>query len=226
MCSGRSATSSRNSVPPSALCTSPFLSATAPVKLPRLWPKSSLSMSSVGMAPQLTATNGPSRRAPLSWIMRATSSLPVPDSPQMCTGAWLRATRPIISRSCSMTARAAEQARPAQGGGGLARRCAGPSLMALPTSLRSTPRSSGFETKSKAPSFSARTADSTLPCAVITATGTAGAVLLDPGDQIESVAVRQAHVRQAQVEALALEQPARACRDRPPCGSAGSCGSG
>src|SRR3981081_1904314 len=36
--------------------------------------------------------------------MRATSSLPVPDSPQMCTGAWLRATRAIMSRSCSMTA--------------------------------------------------------------------------------------------------------------------------
>ena len=46
--------------------------------------------------------------------------------------------------------------------------------MALPTSLRSTPRSSGLETKSNAPSFSARTADSTLPCAVITATGTCG----------------------------------------------------
>ena len=30
----------------------------APVKLPRLWPNSSLSMSSVGIAPQLTAMNG------------------------------------------------------------------------------------------------------------------------------------------------------------------------
>ena len=41
-------------------------------------------------------------------------------------------------------------------------------------SLRSEPRSSGFEMKSKAPSLSARTAVSTLPCAVITATGTPG----------------------------------------------------
>ena len=50
-------------------------------------------MSSEGIAPQFTGTNGPSARAPLSWISRATSSLPVPDSPVMCTGAWLRATR-------------------------------------------------------------------------------------------------------------------------------------
>ena len=32
-------------------------------------------------------------------MSRATSSLPVPDSPVMCTGAWLRDTRPISSRS-------------------------------------------------------------------------------------------------------------------------------
>ena len=48
------------------------------------------------------ARTGPSARGPEPWIMRATSSLPVPDSPEMCTGAWLRATRRIISRSRSM----------------------------------------------------------------------------------------------------------------------------
>ncbi len=78
------------------------MSATAPVKLPFLCPKNSLSISSVGIAPQLTGTNGPSRRGPDSWISRATSSLPVPESPEMCTGAWLRATLAIISRSSSM----------------------------------------------------------------------------------------------------------------------------
>ena len=31
--------------------------------------------------------------------MRAASSLPLPDSPQMCTGAWLRARRSIIARA-------------------------------------------------------------------------------------------------------------------------------
>ncbi len=46
------------------------------------------------------------------------------------------------------------------------------SLMAVATSFRRFGRSSGLETKSKAPSLSARTAVSMLPCAVITATGT------------------------------------------------------
>ena len=62
--SGRSAISSRNSVPSSALWTSPTLSLIAPVKLPLRWPKNSLSMSSAGIAPQLTGTKGPSARGP------------------------------------------------------------------------------------------------------------------------------------------------------------------
>src|SRR3569833_649771 len=85
MCSGRSATSSRKSVPPLAAWNRPSLSATAPVKLPFLWPKNSLSMSSLGMAPQLTGMKGLSARGPLSWMRRATSSLPTPDSPLMYT---------------------------------------------------------------------------------------------------------------------------------------------
>ncbi len=143
------------------------------MKLPRLCPKNSLSMSSEGMAPQLTGTNAPSARGPEAWIMRATSSLPVPDSPEMCTGAWLRATRWISSRSRSID-------------GALPMSC-GPvarvvvpasddceSLSAVATMRRRTPRSSGLDTKSKAPSLRARTADSTLPCAVMTAQGTCG----------------------------------------------------
>ena len=62
--SGRSPISSRKNVPPEASSTSPTLSRTAPVKEPRAWPKSSLSRSASGMAAQLTATNGPPRRAP------------------------------------------------------------------------------------------------------------------------------------------------------------------
>ena len=89
-------------MPPSALWNRPSLSVTAPVKLPFLCPKNSLSISSEGIAPQLTGTNGPSRRGPDSWISRATSSLPVPESPEICTGAWLRVTLVIISRNCSI----------------------------------------------------------------------------------------------------------------------------
>ena len=54
--------------------------------------------------------------------------------------------------------------------------------------------------KSNAPSFSARTAVSTLPCAVITATGVCGLSRLDPLDEVQAVAVRQPHVGEAQVE--------------------------
>jgi hypothetical protein len=80
----------------------PSLSAFAPVKLPFTWPNSSLSISSEGIAPQLTGTKGMAARAPESWIRRATSSLPVPESPTMCTGAWLRATLAIMARTRSM----------------------------------------------------------------------------------------------------------------------------
>ncbi len=44
------------------------------------------------MAPQFTATSGPSARWLQPCRARATSSLPVPDSPRISTGAMLRAT--------------------------------------------------------------------------------------------------------------------------------------
>ncbi len=91
----------------------------------------------------------------------------------MCTGAWLRATRAIISRNCCMTVERPISLGPCTLMVGVPSARI-PSRIALPTSLRSTLRSSGFETKSNAPSFSARTADSTLPWAVMTATGTLG----------------------------------------------------
>ena len=51
--------SSRKSVPPSACSNFPIRCFVAPVKEPFSWPKSSLSMSSEGMAAQLTSTRGP-----------------------------------------------------------------------------------------------------------------------------------------------------------------------
>jgi hypothetical protein len=44
-------------------------------------PNSSLSISSSGMAAQFTSMNGPLARRLRMWIVRATSSLPVPFSP-------------------------------------------------------------------------------------------------------------------------------------------------
>ena len=66
--------------------------ACAPVNAPRSWPKSSLSMSSRGMAAQLTLTNGASLRGLRRWMARLTSSLPVPLSPVMSTLALVGAT--------------------------------------------------------------------------------------------------------------------------------------
>ena len=84
-CSGSSPTSSRKSVPEPDTSKSPALASTAPVKLPFSWPKSSLSMSPSGMAPQLMATKGWSRRSLRPWMVRATTSLPVPLSPVTST---------------------------------------------------------------------------------------------------------------------------------------------
>ena len=82
-----SPTSSRNSVPPSACSNLPARSANAPVNDPFMWPNSSLSISSDGIAAQLTSTNASSRRGDASCSARATSSLPVPFSPVISTRA-------------------------------------------------------------------------------------------------------------------------------------------
>jgi hypothetical protein len=185
---------------------SPFLSLTAPVKLPRLWPNSSLSMSSVGMAPQLTGTKGPSRRGPDSWMSFATSSLPVPDSPKICTGAWLRATRAIISRMCCMAAEVPSR----RGPNTLVSLSLGSdSLMAVATNLRNPARSKGLETKSKAPSFERAHRGFHVAVGGDHGDRHAGRVLLNPFDQIQAVAVGQLHVGQAQVEPLGLEHALR-----------------
>ena len=91
--SGMSPISSRKSVPLSALAKRPRWSAMAPVNEPLVWPKSSLSRSVSGMAPQLIATNGWFARGLARWMARASSSLPVPLSPWMRTLASLAATR-------------------------------------------------------------------------------------------------------------------------------------
>ena len=80
-----SPTSSRNSTPPEASSICPGLVCSAPVNAPRSWPKSSDSRSGSGSAAQFTATNGPRLRADARWMNRATTSLPVPDSPVKST---------------------------------------------------------------------------------------------------------------------------------------------
>ncbi len=89
-----SPTSSRKIVPDWASSNFPIFSALASVKAPLVWPKNSDSISSLGMAPQFTTTNGPFCRGLLRWTARAISSLPVPLSPVMST---VPSTRAILS---------------------------------------------------------------------------------------------------------------------------------
>jgi hypothetical protein len=90
-------------VPPLAIWKRPGRSRIAPVNAPRAWPKNSLSNISRGMALQLTRTNGRVDRGLRSWISRARSSLPVPDSPITKTVAPLDAT----SSTCCKTSHSA-----------------------------------------------------------------------------------------------------------------------
>ncbi len=74
--------SSRNSVPPSAESTRPFLPLPpAPVKEPASWPNSSLSMRLSGSAAQFTATKGLPARGEEACSALARCSLPTPVSP-------------------------------------------------------------------------------------------------------------------------------------------------
>jgi hypothetical protein len=158
--------SSRKIVPPCASSNLPRRSATAPVKAPRTWPNSSLSMSSSGIAAQFTSTKGPLRRRLIAWMCRATSSLPVPFSPKMSTRPLLGAAIATWSRSMAMArlspiiaAWPPTCARSARFSAS-SRRC----RIALRTTRTVLSSDSGFSTKSKAPILIARTADSTLPC--------------------------------------------------------------
>ncbi len=90
-------------MPPCAASKRPFLPCRASVKAPFTWPKSSLSSSVSGSAPQLMLTKGPSARPESPWIARATSSLPVPLSPVTSTVELVGAIARTISKSEAMT---------------------------------------------------------------------------------------------------------------------------
>ena len=94
--SGIDAISSSRSVPPSASSKRPSRRRWAPVNDPFSWPKSSLSIRVSGMAAQLTATKGPFARRLARCSVRATSSLPVPDSPTTNTVASVAATFSMV----------------------------------------------------------------------------------------------------------------------------------
>ena len=88
-------------MPPLAAWNRPALDFVAPVKAPFSYPNSSLSMSVGTRAPQSTATKFVCASAPRKWMARATSSLPVPLSPEINTGVRVSFSREIMrSTSC------------------------------------------------------------------------------------------------------------------------------
>ena len=89
-------------MPPCACSIRPIRFTWAPVNDPFSWPKSSDSMISRGIAPQLSATNARGRRGELWWRAPATSSLPVPDSPVTRTVVRVGATTRSLSKRSSM----------------------------------------------------------------------------------------------------------------------------
>ena len=100
---GISVISSRNSVPVWRALEVPLVHArSAPVKLPRSWPNSSLSITVGEMAPQSTGMNGFLLRRLRAWIVCATTPCPVPVSPVRRMLASVRATRPIRSYTFCM----------------------------------------------------------------------------------------------------------------------------
>ncbi len=103
-CRSTSPISSRKSVPRWASSMSPGFAATAPVKAPFWYPKSSLSSSSREKPAQLRSTKGCAARGPLSCSQRARTPLPLPVSPWMRTGVEATATRAACSESRRTTA--------------------------------------------------------------------------------------------------------------------------
>ena len=85
-------------MPRSACSNLPICFSVAPVNEPFSWPKSSDSISSSGIAAQLTWMKRSRLRRLLRWIARATSSLPAPLSPSSSTVALVGAARLIASQ--------------------------------------------------------------------------------------------------------------------------------
>src|SRR5216117_126669 len=127
--------------------------------------------------------NGPRLRVERAWIVRATSSLPVPLSPWMSTVAELPATcsrRVIIRRKAGLEPMTAPCASRSSSRCWSARFCWISSRRSSARRIRrrSWARWKGLVRKSYAPSFIALTASSTVPNAVRTITSTSAAIAL------------------------------------------------
>ena len=131
------------------------------------------------MAPQLMAMNCRSARSLYWWIIRATSSLPVPLSPVINTVVLMGATLLTISSTCRMAGLLPTIVPLGRTDSSSLRRMRFSRARACFSSafwivFSKTARRKGFVMKSYAPSFMASTADSTVPYAVSITTSISG----------------------------------------------------
>ena len=164
-------------MPPSACSKRPRRMVCAPVKAPRSWPNSSDSSKSFGIAAVFSAIKGPLARGLCLCSARATSSLPVPDSPVISTVTLDCDSRPIARNTSCMAG-----ACPRISGASL-RRSSISSSRRLSSSARrisSTARSTsnGLARYSNAPPWNAATALSRSEYAVMMMTGSPGCLAL------------------------------------------------
>ena len=167
--------SSRNNVPLSACSKRPRRMVAAPVNAPRSWPNSSLSSRSFGIAAVLMAMKGFGARGLWRCSARATSSLPVPDSPLMSTVACDCDKRPMArNTSCILGAEPRISGASAAASSSGASRIDSSRARRINSTAWST--SNGFGRYSNAPPWNAATALSRSEYAVMMMTGVVGSL--------------------------------------------------
>ena len=153
--------SSRNRVPVWACSKRPMRLSLAPVKAPFSCPNNSDSSNSLGMAAVLRAINGLFALGLCLCRARATSSLPVPDSPVISTVRLDRDNLPMARKtSCMAWAEPMISVSLTSSTVSSTPFLLRPSLIALLTRPMTSSTSNGFDRYSKAPPLKADTARS------------------------------------------------------------------
>ena len=197
-------------MPPSASSQTPRLKLLASVNAPFSWPKSSLSSRLCGIVAQLTSSSGRERRVDSAWMCRASTFLPEPLSPvtrivatserATCSATPSTSRKTGDSPTTACVRRRSRRCLAACASSSMPRTCSDRS-----TSATSSVWSTGLETKSRAPSFIARTASSTSPdrrhdddAAILEALAVGGV-------EVEAVAVGQTEIEQHHIGLFARE---------------------
>ena len=188
-------------MPPSASSNLPRRSAAAPVNAPFSWPKSSLSISSVGIAAQFTLTNGPGGKRALAVDVRGQQFLAGAGlARQQHAGVGSRHLRRLLhgllERGRCPIIRGAS---PTSSRNRWFSRCRSDRSSAFFTTSSTRSRASGFSRKSKAPLLRRLHRVAIVPWPEIITTGASLVALPQRAQQVDAVAVGQPHVEQVEV---------------------------